>query len=118
MALFSVIKKALNECILFLQSIPNWCKMVLKDGDKPQTQTRRKTMIKAYERETGNPYPLCSLLGEPDHDGYSTVAPKYREGNVVWMGGERCLVYVSDRGKEYLVPTSSNGLFCLLNGPI
>jgi hypothetical protein len=75
-------------------------------------------MIKAYERETGTLYPLCSLLGEPDHDGYSTVGPQHREGNVVWVEGERCAVYVSDKGKEYLVPTSPSGLFCMLNGPI
>jgi len=76
-------------------------------------------MIKAYERETGNPYPLCSLLGEPHHDGYSMVAPKAKEGNVVWVAGERCAVYVSDRygkdksqgGKEYLVPTTMDGYF-------
>lgn len=79
-------------------------------------------MIKAYERETGNPYPLCSLLGEPDHDGYSTVAPKLKEGNVVWVAGERCEVYVSERygkdqgGKEYLVPTTTEGLFLPLPG--
>lgn len=72
-------------------------------------------MIKAYERETGILYPLCSLLGEPDHDGYSTVAPKHREGNVVWVEGERCAVYVSDQGKEYLVPTKNDGSFYIDN---
>jgi hypothetical protein len=79
-----------------------------------QPEPRRKTMIKAYARETGEQYPLCSLLGEPDHDGLSTVAPKYREGNVVWVAGERCVVYVSDQGKEYLVPTTIDGSFYLV----
>ena len=97
--------------IFIVDNIRNACIMGIKMNNKPREAT---TMIKAYVRETGEQYPLCSLLGEPDHDGLSTVTPKYREGNVAWVAGERCAVYVSDLGKEYLVPTRMDGSFYLV----